>query len=151
MPAQSPRWRPIRSKPIVNSLDALRFSSPEEVWRRLPSCPLLARAGRPSSLFAMLLSLPFSVIHETDRNRHPGDLAGQPFRERKRRAAVKRVHDGVEINVADFRRNAARGIGDSWWRDHLPVLLECKAHRHLHAGAGLLIKRRHPAAAQRSV
>jgi hypothetical protein len=64
----------------------------------------------------MLLSLPFSVIHETDRNRHPGDLAGQPFRERKRRAAVKRVHDGVEINVPDFRRNAARGIGDSWWR-----------------------------------
>jgi hypothetical protein len=44
----------------------------------------------------MLLSLPCSVIHKTDRNRHPGDLAGQSFRERKRRAAVKRVHDGVE-------------------------------------------------------
>src|SRR6478735_5260520 len=97
MPAQSPRWRPSRSKSIVNSLDALGFSSPEQVGAGAGSraAPLLARAGRPSSLFAMLLSLPLSVIHETDRNRHPGDLAGQSFRERKRRAAVERVHDGV--------------------------------------------------------
>jgi hypothetical protein len=56
--------------------------------RRFASCPaLLARAGRLSSLLAILLSLPFSVIHETDRNRHPGDLAGQSFRERKRRCS----------------------------------------------------------------
>ncbi len=102
-------------------------------------------------VFSVVIGLSFKdpVVDETDGNGLAGDGGGHPRREVHRRATRERRVDRLEIGIPGFRRNPRTDVSHARRRDDLPVALEGELHRHLRAGPGHVLLRRHPAGTQR--
>ena len=105
----------------------------------------MGRAGR----LLPAIRIGRALVDEADGDRAAGDRSGHPGAEMQRRAALQRRIDRFAIDAAQSGGRIVSRIGHARRRDHLAVALEGEADGVFHPVTRLVLRRRHPAGAQR--